>query len=114
VKQVPIQQEQTRELNYSWWGGIGKEKKQEQFLTIAEADVELPAGNYEFTVSWDDAVRLYVDGKIILDEWNPSKYTFDESPNRQVSIQLGGRHHLKAEHAELGGFATLIIKLKKK
>ena len=114
VKQAPILQEQTKEMNYAWWGGIGKEKKQEQFLTIAEADVELPPGEYEFVVSWDDAVRLYVDGKLILDEWNPSKYIFDESPNRQVSLYLDGKHHLKVEHAELGGFATLIVKLKKK
>lgn len=114
VKQVPLQQEQTKEMNYAWWGGIGKEKKQEQFLTIAEADVELPDGEYEFAVSWDDAVRLYIDGQMILDEWNPSKYIFDESPNRQVSMHLAGKHHLKVEHAELGGFATLIVKLKKK
>jgi hypothetical protein len=58
-------------------------------------------------------VRVYVDGKRVVNEWNPSKYSFDESPNKKVRLQLGGNHRIRVEHVELGGFATLDLKLTK-
>jgi hypothetical protein len=58
-------------------------------------------------------VRVYVDEKLVIDEWNPSKYKFDESPHRKIKLALGGNHNFRVEHVELGGFATLALKLKK-
>jgi hypothetical protein len=49
---------------------------------------------------------------MVIDEWNPSLYTFDESPHKKVRLSLGGVHHFRVEHIELGGFATLSLKLK--
>lgn len=55
-----------------------------------------------------------MDDELILDEWNPSKYSFDESPNKKLQITVDkGVHKLRVEHIELGGFATLSLKLKK-
>ena len=79
---------------------------------MAEATAAIQKGDYELSVTWDDAVRLYVDGKLIINEWNPSKYKFDESPNRKIILTLGGIHQFQVEHVELGGFATLNLKLK--
>jgi alpha-L-fucosidase len=84
-----------------------------QFLTVAEGEATVDAGTYELSVTWDDAVRVYVDGKLVMDQWDPSRYTFDEAPNRKVRLQLGGRHNFRIEHAELGGFATLALRLSK-
>jgi hypothetical protein len=58
-------------------------------------------------------VRVYIDDRLLFNEWNPSLYQFDESPNKKINIKLGGKHHFKIEHVELGGFATLSVKLKK-
>ena len=108
----PFKSEQVNKLDYAWWGGINAEgKTHSRFFTIAEGKVQVDPGNYELGVTWDDAVRVYLDGKLILDEWNPSKYQFDESPNKKVMIRLGGEHTFRVEHVELGGFATLALKL---
>lgn len=101
-------------LDFAWWGGLTvKGGKVPKFVTVAESRVEVPAGEYELSVTWDDAVRVYIDGRLIVNEWNPALYKFDESPNRRVKVRLGGRHVLKVEHVELGGFATLGVKLSK-
>ena len=106
--------EKQQKLDYAWWGGIkAGEKQHTQFLTIAEGDAELEPGDYEVGLTWDDAVRLYIDGKLVVDEWNPAQYKFDESPNKKLRLHLGGKHHFRVEHVELGGFATLSLKLKK-
>ncbi len=100
-------------LDYAWWNGI-KEKGivHAQFITVASAKANIPEGKYELSVTWDDAVRIYMDEKLILDEWNPSKYTFDQSPNRHISLKISGQHIFRVEHLELGGFAALSLKLK--
>ncbi len=38
---------------------------------------------------------------------------FDESPHKKIRLQLGGKHTFMVEHVELGGFATLSLKLMK-
>lgn len=110
----PVLTREVNDLNFAWWGGINAGGKQvAQFLTTAESEVDLEPGNYELSVTWDDAARVLLDGKYIITEWNPSLYKFDESPNKTIKLTLGGKHSFKVEHAELGGFATISFKLKK-
>jgi parallel beta-helix repeat protein len=110
---APFKTEQTTKLDYAWWGGIkGADKQHTQFATLADGEAEFAPGTYELGVTWDDAVRVYVDGKLVIDEWNPSLYKFDESPNKKVTLHLGGKHNFTVEHVELGGFATLSLKIK--
>jgi hypothetical protein len=112
--QRPFKSESVNKLDYAWWGGIkAGEEQYRQFLTVAEGFAEIPKGQYELSITWDDAVRVYVDEKLVIDEWNPSKYKFDESPHRKIKLALGGNHNFRVEHVELGGFATLALKLKK-
>jgi parallel beta-helix repeat protein len=114
VRMAPFKTDHVNKLDYAWWGGI-KEKGVDhpRFITVASAESNIPKGNYELSVTWDDAVRIYIDEKLVIDEWNPSKYTFDESPNKKIKVNLDGTHHFRVEHIELGGFATLVFRLNK-
>jgi parallel beta-helix repeat protein len=111
----PFKSETINKLNYAWWGGIKDEEgiQHTQFITFAEGKANFLNGEYELSVTWDDAARVYIDDKMVLDEWNPSLYKFDESPNRKINIHLDGNHQFRVEHMELGGFATLNVKLNK-
>lgn len=112
-KKPPISHEIVKRLDYAWWGGIvSNGVKYQQFFTIAEGRANFPKGAYELSITWDDAVRVYVDDKMLIDEWVPSKYLFDESPNKKIRVDLNGNHRFRVEHVELGGFATLGLKLK--
>ena len=112
-KKAPFKTVMADKLDYAWWGGIKESGvTYPQFITVAAGTAEIPKGVYELSVTWDDAIRVYVDEKMVIDEWNPSLYTFDESPNKKVRLNLVGNHHFRVEHIELGGFATLSLKLK--
>ena len=83
-------------------------------MTIAEGTADVEEGSYELGITWDDAVRVYIDDQLVVDEWNPSKYSFDESPHKTVGVSVSkGVHKFRVEHVELGGFANLSLKLKK-
>ncbi|HEU4902170.1 MAG TPA: right-handed parallel beta-helix repeat-containing protein [Flavisolibacter sp.] len=113
-KQTPVKTDNVSRLDYAWWGGIKtKDSTYKQFLTVAEGVAYFDKGLYELGVTWDDAVRIYIDGKLVVDQWDPAKYRFDEAPNMKIKLQLGGNHRFRVEHAELGGFATLSLKLNK-
>ncbi len=113
-RKVPVKTEKSTKLDYAWWGGIrGQEDTYRQFFTIADGEAVFEPGEYELSVTWDDAVRVYIDGQMMVDEWNPALYKFDESPNRKLRLKLGGKHVFRVEHLELGGFACLSLKFKR-
>lgn len=115
VRLRPVKTEKVKNLDYAWWGGIKTEEGQiSQFITMAEGTGIFQKGDYEFGLTWDDAARVYVDNKLVIDEWTPSKYTFDESPHQKIKLSLAeGVHNFRVEHIELGGFATLALKIRK-
>jgi parallel beta-helix repeat protein len=112
-KKAPFKTDHVNKLDYAWWGGIKvKDQQYTQFITSAAATTTVPKGEYEISLTWDDAVRFYIDDKLVIDEWNPSLYKFDESPNKKIRVKLDGHHAFRIEHLELGGFATLSLKVK--
>ena len=59
-------------------------------------------GNYKFTVTADDGVRLYVDGQKVIDKWVPQSRT-TYSATRQLTQ---GTHHIVLEYFEASGDAV--------
>jgi parallel beta-helix repeat protein len=110
----PFKNEKVNKLDYAWWGGIkANDKQYTQFLTDAEGTADLEAGNYELGVTWDDAVQVYLDNKLVI-EGKPSENIFGDSPHKAVQITVSkGIHKFRVKHIELGGFATLSLRVKK-
>ncbi len=113
VRMAPFKTDKVNKLDYKWRGGIKTDIEHKQFITVAEANTKFLPGKYELSVTWDDAVRIYIDEKLILNEWKPAMARLNKSPTRKLKIKLGGLHHFRVEHLELGGFATLLLKIKK-
>jgi parallel beta-helix repeat protein len=113
VKVAAVKHDTSAELNYAWWGGLKADQVYKQFITTATGKANIPAGKYELLVTWDDAVRVHVNNKLVLDEWNPGKYSFDQPPMKRIPLEIMGETSFYVEHLELGGFATLSLKLLK-
>lgn len=110
---TPVKTEATNKLDYSWWGELGKGLPADSFATVATGVMKLPKGRYEIGATADDLVKVYVDGKPVLDFWDASKYVYDEDAYHHAVINLDGKEHIiRVEHAENTGYATLILNLK--
>ena len=73
---------------------------------VAEGRVTLPAGPagaYELVAISDDGVRVWVDGKLVIDRWTVHESAVDRAP---VS---GGTHTVKVEYFEATGWAELRV-----
>ena len=88
-------------------GRIPREIPNDYFATIAEGDFEIEPGDYVLDITADDGARLYLDGKLLVDEWHyqvPTLYSRD--------VKLGGKHHLRVEHFQIDGYWTLKVNLR--
>ncbi len=100
---------QTKELNFAWGGSPIQGMSADYFLTLAEGSFTIPDGEYEIEVTSDDGVRVYLDNKVILNDW-----TYHAPKTESVPVRLGGRHKLRVEHFELNGYSALKVVIKRK
>lgn len=72
------------------------------FSAQFERTLDLAQGYYQFNVSSDDGVRVWLDGELLIDEWHGATgvtYT--------ANRWLGGRHVLRIEYLELVALASI-------
>ncbi|TBR19847.1 MAG: hypothetical protein EPO57_02315 [Chitinophagaceae bacterium] len=114
VRLRPIKTESSNNLFYKWEEGLKVgDEIYKQFITIAEASATIEAGLYELSVCWNDAVRIYIDGKPVIVEWNSSKKRTTKAVSKKLDLTLSGNHHFLVEHVAQGNGAALILNLKK-
>ena len=82
------------------------------FATVATTTLDLPEANYEIGITADDLVKILIDGKPVIDAWDPHFVDLDENTHHHVMLHLSGRHDFKIVHADISGLATLMFYLK--
>lgn len=94
------------ELYFAWWGKPADGLNEDKFATESKTVFDIAPGDYTLELTSDDGARLYLDDKLIVDNW-----TIHEPETDEVTVTLGGRHTIRIEHFEAGGFATLDFRI---
>ena len=77
----------------------------ERFALEAEGTVELGKGIYTLRTISDDALRVWVDGKLVIDHWTPHESALDFA-------SLGsGRHQLRVQYYQVDGWGELRVEI---
>jgi hypothetical protein len=109
-EQSPVHSISAHTVDYTWWGSIGKNLPADSFATAAVSKMVLREGIYEIAITADDYMKLFIDGKEVIDAWDARFTEFDENTHHRIRIQLsGGEHTFKIVHAENTGLATLMF-----
>jgi len=98
----PVAEQSVDELYFAWWGKPAEGVNEDKFATESSTTFDIAPGEYVIHLTSDDGARLYVDEEMILDHWNVHEPATDE-----IKVTLGGRHTIRIEHFEAGGFSTL-------
>ncbi len=99
----------TDDLYFAWWGSPAEGVAEDKFATFAETSFDIEPGEYLIELTSDDGVKLYLDGKMLIDHWDIHEPAVDE-----VQVRLGGKHKLEVEHFDGGGgFGTLDFRMRR-
>lgn len=97
----PIKTMQSDKLDFA---GAIKDVPGDHYATVAETPISLPGGEYDFELTTDDGARLYLDGKLLVeDAW---KYQGPTTYTRRVKV-VEGTHRIRVEHFQIDGYAAL-------
>ena len=92
----------TTRLDLMWYRPPRTEIPQARVLTEATASIRLTGGRYRLRTIADDAMRVWVDNELVIDDWKPG-----ESRVREIIVSLGGTHAFRVEHLQLDGWYEL-------
>ena len=98
---APVKTERRDRLDYMSGGAIADGLPRDRVALVAEAEIDLPPGNYTLRTISDDGIRVWMDDERIIDRWTPHESAIDTVP------VTGGKRRFKVEYYEIGGFAEL-------
>ncbi len=88
-------------LDYEWYRPAIPGLPLEHFALEATGTVSLSPGTYTLRTISDDAVRVWVDGEVVIDHWTPHESMVD------VASLTGGRHELRVAYYQVDGWTEL-------
>ncbi len=101
-----IKEDQVARLDYAGTGALAPGLPNSHYAAVAETQITLPQGDYSLEVTSDDGVRVYVDGKRVIDNWTWHVPTLDKA-----DLRLSGKHRIRVEYFQIDGYATLKLNL---
>jgi glucose/arabinose dehydrogenase len=102
----PVLTRQDQDINFAWGGGSPDPAvPADEFAVRWTKTQHFGAGRYEFTAVADDGLRLYIDGRRVIDQWEgPANTEF-----RHVAELGEGKHSIKLDYVERGGDALAAL-----
>lgn len=96
---TPVLTRQESQIDYDWGNGSpGMAVPADNFSARWTKTVQVAAGNYKFTTTTDDGVRLFVDGTLVTDKW-----TLQGATTYTAVVALtAGPHQIVMEYFEAG------------
>lgn len=92
-------------LEWMWYRPAIAGIPQERWAAVAETEATLPPGSFTLTAISDDGIRVWVDGRLVIDRWIPHESVVDEVPIG------GGRRRLRVEYYQVDGWTELQLRV---
>jgi hypothetical protein len=104
----PVRQGVETNLDYNWGRGApAPGVNADQFSARWTRYIDVSPGNYRFTVTADDGIRLWIDNELIIDQWRHQAAT-----TYNADRYLGPGHHLVVvDYFENTGEAVVRVSL---
>lgn len=98
-------------MNFSWgWNGPFENFPRDNFSVRWEGYIKLEnTGEMTIDISSDDGIRLYIDDKIVIDDWNAHA---EKVNSYTMKIEASKFYKIKLEYYENGGDAIIRMGLR--
>jgi hypothetical protein len=89
-------------IDFNWGGGSPDPRiASDNFTARWTRRVNFAPGTYRFTATMDDGMRIWVDGRLIMDHWSES-----QEHTQIADVALNGNHDIRVDYFESGGMAV--------
>jgi hypothetical protein len=106
---APVLLRTARAIQFNWGkASPGRAIGVDNFSARFSRPLTVVAGNYTIKARADDGVRVYVDNRLVIDEWRDGS-----TRESSVTLQLGGQHLFKVEYYERTGDANVRLLLQR-
>ena len=92
-------------LDFMWFRPTIAELPQARFALEASGRVQLPPGEYTLRTISDDGIRVFVDGQMVIDNWDLHGSEIDYAP------LTGGAHDIRVQYFQIDGWAELRLEM---
>ncbi len=96
-------------VNYDWAGGAPTASMGPDEFSVRWTGMVVPrySETYTFYTTTDDGVRLWVDGQLLIDHWQPQAPT---EWSGTIALEAGRQYSVRMEYYEQGGGAMAWLK----
>ncbi len=108
---APIKMVQGADLGTVFGKAFGKNIAREKIATVSTSDINVPEGTYRVGISASEMVRVYIDDKLVIENWDPAKLIYDADYHRDTTIPLKGKHTIRVEQAQYGDYGMLNLRI---
>jgi hypothetical protein len=105
---TPLKRLSMQRLDYISGRAVEEGVPRDRLAILAEGSATIPDGRYTLQVISDDGVRVWMDGAMIIDAWQPHESRVD------TAVFAGGRRRFAVQYYEVTGFAELRFEIKKR
>lgn len=102
---TPLLEQHLPRLDAFGFGAPARGLPREKVAMDATARIALPAGRYTLRAISDDAVRVWVDGRLVIDAWTPHESRVD------YAAIPGGALELRVQYLQVGGWTELRLEV---
>ena len=88
-------------LDYMWFRPTVRELPHARWAAEAVGTVNLAPGDYTLRTISDDGIRVWVDGRLVIDNWDLHGSEIDYAP------LTAGRHELRVQYFQIDGWTEL-------
>ena len=92
-------------LDIMWYRPTIRELPQARFAFEATGTVTLGPGDFTLRTISDDGIRVWVDGRLVIDNWDLHGSEIDYAP------LTGGTHEIRVQYFQIEGWAELRLDL---
>ena len=106
VKSAPLTSAHLPRLDYEGYRPL-PDVPRENFALDGVGSVDLPPGEYTLRTISDDGIRVWIDDKLMIDNWKPHESAVDYAPI------TGGHHQLRVQYYQADGWYELRLDILK-
>ncbi|HVW13404.1 MAG TPA: right-handed parallel beta-helix repeat-containing protein [Mucilaginibacter sp.] len=108
----PLKTSQGSDLSKTFGRNFGKNIPKEKIATVSQSLIDVPAGTYRVGITASEIVKVYIDDKLILENWDPARVVNFEDNHCEVIIPLKGKHVVRVVQAQYADYGTLNLRIK--